>query len=198
MAEDGDIGEFADFSEDDDETECTPCAVIRAARIPDQTYVVTPHDGGGWQVWCAALLRLLRKVGHGPTLAMIISQPDIGNRYVQVLIGHGIAHPEASSNVYHLGDSVLSDEQHELLDMLGWTPPAFDRDDQSAMPSNWTLPLVHGDWGYLVEMLTATMIGIFGFSEHLPVEVHSFVATNPCASCSWGDELDLAKGSAAS
>jgi len=66
------------------------------------------------------------------------------------------------------------------------------------MPSNWTLPLVRGDWGYLVEMLTATMIGIFQFSEHLPVDVHSFVADSPCAACSWGDELDLTQVSEAS
>jgi hypothetical protein len=65
---------------------------------------------------------------------------------VQVLIGHGTALPEASSNVYLMGDSVLSAEPHELLDMLGRSASASDIDDPDAMPSNWTLPFVRGGW----------------------------------------------------
>lgn len=106
-------------------------------------------------------------------------------RDVQVMIGHGIAHAEASSNVYLSGDSRLTDEQESLLAEIGWLPPTADFDDPDEMPANWYLPLVHDEWQQLVEVLVATVVGIFGFSVRLPVEVRSFAVDNPCRDCSW-------------
>ena len=63
-------------------------------------------------MWSAALLRLLRRVGSEPTRVIIITQSLLTDRYVQVLIGHGIAHAEAGSNVYLTGESRLSADQN--------------------------------------------------------------------------------------
>jgi hypothetical protein len=170
-----------------DEAECSVCEQLRFEGPDTHTFDVVPADGGGWSMWSAALLRLLQRVGHEPTRAIIITQPLLTERYVQVLVGHGIAHAEVGSNVYLTGPSRLSADQEELLALLGWQPPASDVDDPGAMPANWTLPLVHGDWTYLTEMFASTMIGILGFSEHLPVELHAFGADHPCRECSWSD-----------
>lgn len=167
---------------------CPHCRQLRSEGRPAQHFLVTPASGGGWATWSAAFLRLLRRMGPEPTQAVIVGQPDSGHRYVQVLIGHGIAHAEASSNVYLEGDSRLSDEQEQLLRELGWLAPDRDYDDADEMPANWYLPRIHGDWQYLTEMLVATMVGVFGFDEGLPVKVRSFAATDPCRDCSWSDE----------
>jgi len=58
------------------------------------------------------------------------------------------------------------------------------------MSANWTLPLVHGDWEYLTGMFLSTMVGILGFSEHLPVHVASFGVDHPCWNCSWSEHPD--------
>lgn len=94
------------------------------------------------------------------------------------MIGHGIAHTEASSNTY-LEGTPLRDIAHDAT---------LDHDEPEQMPANWSLPLIHGDWAYLVEMLKAVLIGVFGFSEHLPIEVRTFGVEKPCRACSWPDE----------
>lgn len=167
---------------------CVDCRQIARHRPPEQAYSVAPADGGGWEQWGAALLRLFERIGHQPTQAVIITQESFTQRYVQVMIGHGIAHTEASSNVYLDDDSVLTDEHEELLDMLAWQRPSLDHDEPDQMPANWSLPLIHGEWAYLVEMLKAVVIGVFGFSGHLPIEVRTFGVDEPCRACSWPDE----------
>lgn len=172
-----------------DVDDCVVCRQLRLEGPDERTYVVTPAEGGGWQPWSAALLRLFARIGSQPTQAVIITQEPLTDRYVQVLIGHGIGHAEASSNVYLLDESRLTTEHEELLASLGWQPPTETEDNPEKMPANWYLPPIHGDWTMLVEMFVATMVGIFGFSEHLPVEVRTFAAQNPCKACSWPDEL---------
>jgi hypothetical protein len=170
---------------------CPVCRQMR--RSADRyraEYVVTPADGGGWMQWSAALLRLLERTGNEPTRALIIEQPGRTQRYVQMLFGHGTAHVEASSNVYLEGSSRLSGVEERLLSLLGWTAPQSTVDRTDEMPANWMLPLAHGDWVNVVETITATIVGIFGFSEQLPVEMFVFLADRPCNSCSWGDSDD--------
>jgi hypothetical protein len=167
---------------------CADCRQIVMNRPGEQVFAVAPADGGGWQEWSAALLRLVERIGDEPTKALIVTQEAFTQRYVQVMIGHGIAHTEASSNVYLDGDSVLTDEHEELLDMLAWQPPSLDHDEPSRLPANWSLPLIHGNWPFLVEMLMAVIVGVFGFSEHVPIEVRTFGVDEPCRSCSWPDE----------
>ena len=173
-----------------DDGECSACEGLRPEGPDIHTFEVVPADGGGWSMWSAALLRLLQRVGHEPTRAIIITQSLLTDRYVQVLVGHGIARAEVGSNVYLTGASRLSVDQEELLALLGWRAPVSDVDVPGGMPANWTLPLVHGDWQHLTEMFASTMIGILGYSEHLPVEVHAFGADNPCRDCSWSDQLE--------
>jgi hypothetical protein len=173
-----------------EEAECSTCEQLRPEEPDTHTFEVVPADGGGWSMWSAALLRLLQRVGHEPTRVIIITQPLLTNRYVQLLIGHGIAHAEVGSNIYLTGESRLSADQEELLTILGWQAPTSDVDARDEMPANWTLPLVHGDWQHLTEMFASTMIGILGFSEHLPIEVVAFGADNPCRDCSWSDQLE--------
>jgi len=130
------------------------------------------------------------RVGSEPTRIIIIKQPLLTERYALALVGHGIAHAEVGSNVYLAGESRLSDDQEELLALLGWQAPITDVDVPGEMPANWTLPLVHGDWQHLTEMFASTMIGILGVCEHLRVEVMAFGADPPCRDCSWTDQPD--------
>ena len=104
-----------------------------------------------------------------------------------MLIGHGVAYAEVGSNNYLMGDDRLSTEQEELLILLGWQAPHSETDPFDEDRSNWQLPLIHGDWSYLVDMFMSTMVGILGFIEHLPVEIRTFVADSPCRECSWPD-----------
>lgn len=85
-------------------------------------------------MWSAALLRLLQRVGPEPTQVIIITQPLLNDRYVQLLVGHGIAHTEVGSNVYLMGDSRLSADQEELLALLGWQAPTSDVDVPGEVP----------------------------------------------------------------
>lgn len=167
---------------------CQVCRQLRLEGPDDREYRVVPSKGGGWQAWSAALLRLFQRIGSHPTQALIVNQDARTDRYVQVLIGHGIAHAEASSNVYLMDDSRLSPEQEELLAALGWQTPPAAEDDPDKMPANWYLPRIEGDWTYLVEMFLATMVGVFGYDEHAPVSIRTFAAENPCKKCSWEDE----------
>ena len=61
-------------------------------RSPEQAYSIAPADDGGWEQWGAALLRLFGGIGHQPTQAVITNQEVFTERYIQVMIGHGIAH----------------------------------------------------------------------------------------------------------
>ncbi len=167
--------------------DCPVCRQLRLEGPDERTYVVAPSDGGGWTLWSGALLRLFRRIGSQPTQAVIIDQPMLFDRYVQVLVGHGIAHAEASSNVYLAGASKLSADAEQTLAKLGWRAPEADHDDPDEMPANWYVSSIRGDWQYLVELLVATM-GLLGFDEHLPIQVRTFAAENPCRACSWPDE----------
>ena len=179
------MGEYTELIDD---VSCIECRQLVLDGPDEQTFVVAPADGGGWQAWGVALLRLIQRIGHQPTQALIITQDHTTRRYVQALIGHGLAHAEASSNVYLHGASRLTPDHEELLGLIGWMPPARDHDDPDELPANWSLPLVRGDWATLTETLLATIIGVFGFSEHFPVQVRTFGCDHPCRACSWPDE----------
>ncbi len=164
---------------------CAVCRQLLLEGAAPYAYSVTPSEGGGWQVWSAALVRLFQRMGTQPTQAVIITQPDRNDRYAQAQIGHGIAHAEVSSNVYLMAESRLTADREALLVELGWLAPALDNDDPNEMPANWYLPLIRGDWQYLVQMILTAMVGVLGFDDQLPVEVRTFQCDNPCRDCSW-------------
>ncbi len=166
---------------------CATCRQLRRNKADATVYTVAPADGGGWPAWSGALLRLFERIGSQPTRAIIMSQPDLNERYVQAQIGHGIAHTEVGSNVYMTGNSRLTTEHEAFLTRLGWLPPSSDRDDPNEMPANWYLPLIHGDWPFLVDMIV-TAVHVVGFVEPLPIEVRTFQCDNPCRDCSWPPE----------
>ncbi len=172
------------FSDD----ECPECRHLWLEGADPCEYTLTPADGGGWSAWSAALLRLVQRLAKQPTQAVIIAQDVLTDRYVQFQIGHGIAHVEASSNVYLTGHSRLSDDHEQLLGLAGWRPPRLETDDPDDMPANWSLPLVRADWSSMTEVICATIIGIFGFSEHLPITIRTFQCDAPCKACSWPDQ----------
>ena len=165
--------------------DCQVCRQLRLVGPEPRDFHVAPARGGGWHVWSAALLRFVERIGHQPTRAIVISQTLLGERYVQVLVGHGLAHAETGSNVYLTGDSRLSTDDEAMLSMLGWVAPASGEDPPAELTANWTLPLIRGDWQYLIEVLLATMVGVLGFDSHLPIEVRSFGCSHPCRDCSW-------------
>jgi hypothetical protein len=168
--------------------ECAVCRQLRGEGPDPREFSVAPDSGGGWHQWAAALLRFIERMGHEPTQAVVISQAWLGQRYVQVMIGHGIAYAETGSNVYLTGDSRLSAREEAWLAELGWLSPSSSKDDPDQMPANWKLPVIHGDWRYLVEMLVGTMVGVLGFSSQLPIQVRSFGCSHPCRDCSWPDD----------
>ena len=168
---------------------CVACRQLVLDGPDEQVFLIAPADGGGWHAWSAALLRFIQRIGNGPTQALIVSQEPLTERYVQGLIGHGIAEVQASSNVYLQGESRLTPDHEELLTLLGWAAPALDHDDPDEMPANWSRPRIHGDWLEFVELLVATVVGVFGFDEHVPVTVRTFGCDQPCRACSWPDDL---------
>jgi hypothetical protein len=116
-------------------------------------------------------------------MVVIVEQPDTNGRYVQLLIGHGRALVEASSNDYLLDESRLTADHEELLGLLGWQWEGTDADEPDGEPANWTLPEVRADSPDLVEILLATIVGVFGFDEHTPVQVRTFMVDDPCRDC---------------
>ncbi len=167
----------------DHDQQCAACERFRRQSPAPTEFAVVPSQGGGWHQWGASLLRLLQRHGHGPTQVIVIEQPDVTDRYVQLLIGHGVCHAEASSNVYLRDSSRLTRDHHTLLCYLGWLPPRSHRDDRDGLPVNWMLPLVRDDWQEVTELLLATIAGVFGFAEDRRVHVLSFMADHPCADC---------------
>jgi hypothetical protein len=163
--------------------ECPACERFRRQAPQPVAFSLVPAHGDGWHQWGASLLRLLQRHGHGPTQVIVIEQPDVTDRYVQLLIGHGVCHAEASSNVYLRGESRLTRDHHTLLGHLGWRPPRSHRDDHDGLPVNWMLPLVHDDWQEVTEVLLATIAGIFGFEEDRRIDIQSFLADHPCVDC---------------
>jgi hypothetical protein len=61
-------------------TGCADCQRILWHRSPEQAYSIAPADGGGWEQWGVALLRLFERIGHQPTQAVIITQESFTQR----------------------------------------------------------------------------------------------------------------------
>jgi hypothetical protein len=167
----------------DENEACAVCDQLRPEGPDVIDFAVAPAAGGGWHEWAAALERLLRRIGRHPTQCLLVTQDSVTDRYVQMLIGHGQAHAEASSNVYLHGASRLTANHEDLLTRLGWLAPARAYDGRSEMPANWCLPLIAGNWAELVEVVLATVAGVFGFDETQPVKVRTFMADHPCVAC---------------
>lgn len=176
------------------ERECTcPDADTTIGGVPAvQRFEVAPVAGGGWDAWSTALHRLLQRLTSGPTQCVVVSQGADG-RYVQWMIGHDRVHVEVSSNHYLTGTHRLAAVEEQHLWRLGfrWVTP----DDDTGGPLNWVLEIDLHDHlasARLAAMLTHLAEDVVLFDPRRPITIEQFLATHPCAWCTWGDPDDRA------
>lgn len=136
--------------------------------------LLVPASTGGWLQWSAALTRILRSLDSTRPGCVVIDQPERSQRFVQVIVTTDETVIEASGNAYLAGVSQLNGVEERLLALLGYTEDGAGHGHRAESSGNWRLPIEHGDWITTVETVTATLVGIFGFSEQLPVRVQSF------------------------
>lgn len=152
------------------------------------TFDVAPGAGGGWVAWGVALARLLANLVARPTHCVVITQePD--QRYAQMMVGHGRAVVEVSSNHYLFGDFALSAAECAHLELLGFEPPGDpDRAEETGEhgPWNWRLELDPADGRQLADLVVHVLVAVVGFSDRHPISVQVFGADHPCRPCSWG------------
>ena len=158
------------------------CAV-EATRTETRTYTVAPRDGGGWPAWTAALARLLVRLTVAPAHCLIVTQQP-NERYVQLMLGHGHAHLEASSNEYLLGDFRLGASDEAALASLGFRHPE-ELGDHSGLPENWWIDHHVADPVRITQLLSTTLQSVMGFDERWPVTIEVFGADSPCEACFW-------------
>ena len=164
------------------ESEACECEAD-AVRTRSDSYSVAPATGGGWPAWTAALVRMLTRMIDEPTHCITITQ-EPNERYVQLMVGHGHACVEASSNTYLTGDFRLGPSEEAVLRSFGFRhPDALDPRD--SVPRNWWFDENHADPILIAETLTATMIGVMCFDERWPITINLFGADTPCAACFW-------------
>ena len=166
-----------------DQESCS-CEAERALTSA-QSFTVAPATGGGWPAWTSAFTRLLVRLAVEPTHCVVVTQ-EPNPRYVQLMVGHGHAHVEASSNTYLEGDFQLSPTEERLLEQLGFQHP--DRlDPESTFPENWWFDVDDADPVRLAEILAAAMIGVMAFDARWPLTIEVFGADSPCNACFWAD-----------
>ena len=150
-----------------------------------QSFTVAPATGGGWPAWTAAFTRLLVQLAVEPAHCVVVTQePNL--RYVQLMVGHGHAHVEASSNTYLMGDFQLSPTEERVLEQLGFQHPD-QLDPASTLPENWWFDADDADPVRIAEVLTAAMIGVMAFDARWPLTIEIFGAESPCNACFWAD-----------
>ncbi len=176
---DMDYGDSSDREVDD----CDDCVTMRRlARLA--TFSMAPTAGGGWALWTAALGRLVQRLGAGPSHCIVITQPTT-LRYVQLIVGHGNAHLEASSNHYLRGRARLTQSHARTLRRLGFRP--FRELPRSIdLPHNWWQDLPSVDSREVAAIAVATMVDVLGFVANRPVRLDHFGHDHPCPSCTWG------------
>jgi hypothetical protein len=161
--------------------DCT-CDAARDRTLDQQRFEVAPAPGGGWVAWAVSFGRLLARLIDLPTHCVVVTQRP-NQRYVQVMLGDGRAHLEASGNEFLEGDFRLGETEHEHLHALG-----FDAPDEGAPDSvpNWWMDHPDADPFAVADLLTHTMVAVMGFDDGWPVTIELFGADQPCAVCAWG------------
>ncbi|MFP5488001.1 MAG: TY-Chap domain-containing protein [Acidimicrobiia bacterium] len=161
---------------------CT-CEVDRLLTRDDE-FAIAPARGGGWSAWAEAFTRLLDRLASQAAHCVIVTQ-DPNQRYVQLIIGHGHAHVEVSSNHYLMGEFRLDEREERLLEAIGFAPPAAV-DGEATMPLNWWRNEEHFDAEMVAGLVLTVLTALTGFDPHRPVAVTVFGADRPCAACFWG------------
>lgn len=158
------------------------CDVDREQTRFEQ-FEIVPRLGGGWPAWAEAFARLIDRLAGLPAHCVIVSQ-EPNQRYVQMMVGHGHAHTEVSSNVYLMGDFRLDHREEQALELLGFEPPDLDAD--GSRPFNWWRDDEAADGETIAGRMLAVLTTTLGFDERAPVTVDVFGADHPCEACFWG------------
>lgn len=154
-------------------------------RTRSQEFVIAPARGGGWSAWAEAFARLIERLAAQPAHCVVITQ-EPNQRYVQLMVGHGHAHLEVSSNHYLMGDFRLDEREERTIAALGFEPP--DTVDESLMPLNWWRDDEHADPEAIAGLVLTLLTALAGFDERYPVTVDVFGAEHPCPTCFWEAE----------
>ncbi len=179
---------MTDYDEPTETDTCSTCWYLSMESPEPRRYAMAPSRSGGWKGWAMGLANLFRRIGDDPLQVFIVQQPEVSDRYLQGLIGHGLAWVEVSSNHYLTGSSRLTVANERQLLALGWQPPS-PANVARGLPNNWWRPIVNGEWPQLACLLATTAATAVEFSEHELVELKTFTAANPCRACAWGDDL---------
>ena len=175
---------------------CQACERVRHDTPVAAHVAITPSAGGGWGTWNAALSRHLTSIGDSPTRIVLVTQEPATGRYVQLMIGYGLAVAETSSNELLGNSDRLVASDIEVLSRLGWIAPTPGRDRSHGRSATFTLHPARGAWGPLGDVLTATVVGVLGFREHAPVQLRTLLAAHPCRACSWRSDRYTRPGTA--
>lgn len=162
-------------------TECR-CDEL-ADRVGSQSYSIAPARGGGWAAWTTAFARLLTRLVLEPTHCLVVTQ-EPNQRYVQMLLGHGHAHVEASGNRYLTGDHRLDATEERLLQSLGFRP-AGELPPESTGPYNWWFDVDVADPVAIADVLTVAIRSVMRFDQRYPITIEVFGAAAVCEFCFW-------------
>jgi hypothetical protein len=171
----------ADHDEDDD---CDACR-SEQLRTKFRTFRVTPNAGGGWPAWRGSFRRFALAHVGGPSHCLVITQ-DPNQRYVQLILGHGGARVEVSSNFYLSGVYRLDRADEALLVRLGFRPRQ-ELDPDEDRPKNWWLERHSADPVWLAGLVTEAVSRVAAFDPRQPVALEQFGKDRPCRICTWGD-----------
>jgi len=166
----------------------------------DATMLLKPPAGSGRTI-VDELVRVLRKVTEFGCYCVIVS-PDVSevdgsHIYVQCIATPAGFDIEAPSNVF-LWDKPekLDDQQHELLEALGWKPPSVPY-DPAERPEDWNTGDHTRNWWAAAggddatertaALMLHTLISVYRLGGEPVLQVRTFQSSNQ--DYEWSDEL---------
>ena len=160
----------------DEAASACSCAVERARTVDAELELHPERGRDEWRGWTRELASLLRDLAEGPVHLVLLTQPG-HEQHVQVIVGHGEARIEASSNAQLRRERLSGDDERRLAS-LGYRRPGL------GSPS-WSLEEPIGLPEQLAELVAHTLVGIFGFDPAAVLGVDRVGATRPCRTCAW-------------
>jgi hypothetical protein len=144
----------------------------------------SPESVGGWARWSEELSARLEPWARHPGCDVTVIQPQRSERFVHLALDAVTIEAHASANPVLSGPSRLDGRHERLLGQFGWTPP---ESSVGAHPSRttttWHRRSKASELHELVADVTATLVGVFGFSALLGVEIHLVPRAGRCIAC---------------
>jgi hypothetical protein len=164
----------------------------------DATMLLTPPPGSGRTI-VDELVSVLRKVTEFGCYCVIVSpaKADDDRVFVQCIATPAGFHIEAVSNVF-LWDhpEKLDDQQHALLEALGWTEPTVPY-DPADRPEDWNTGDHTRNWWAAAggddatertaALMLHTLISVYRLGGEPVLQVRTFQSSNQ--DYEWSDEL---------